>query len=254
MAIAVSLNTSGGWAASTAQQTFPIVNNVAVGDLVIIIYGIDNAGASGASAAATPTDTKGNTYTSVKTQNRTAGNAANDGCTVAIYKSTITTALTTAASDGFNMNFSPNVARGVAWAYVVTGANTTEYSTDGAGGSGATYTDNATPSMASGDLFIGAVANETATVPVADTDTTNGSWVTDAVASGGTGGDATKMSGRAHYKIVTGAGTQTLNGSTGASTDWAVAHACFTVPSVAFGGQPHVIVGPSQAAQTASRW
>lgn len=218
---------------SEAATTTPGVGSPTpvTGDLILVAIHADNAGTSGVAAISSVTDSTGaNTYSSVVSRNQTSG-AANDGLTVAIYSTVL--ASDWASATTVTVNWSPNVTAKTIRVVVVTGSDSTAYSTGTNSGSGATYDSNVTASLASGDLIFAAVGNESNTNPVADSDTTNGSWTTLASASGGGGGDATKMSSRDHYKVVTGAGTQQCNGSTGASTDWAVAYALYTVPAVA---------------------
>lgn len=236
MAIAITSLTSmaTGNKTSEASTTTPAVGSPvpAAGDLVLVYISADNAGTSGAEAISSVTDSAGgNTYSEVVLQNQTSG-AANDGLTVAIYGSALTTGWTTSTTT-VTVNWSPNVTAKVIQIHFVTGANTTAYATGTNSGSGSTYTSNATTSMASGDLVVVTVGNESNTGPAADTDTTNGSWSTNVNSSGGSGGDGTKMAQRIHRKIVTGAGTQECNAATGASTDWAVAYALYTVPAAA---------------------
>lgn len=235
MAIAVQGHTAMATGNKTAEAStttasvgspFPVT-----GSLVLVAIAADNAGTSGAEAISSVTDSTGaNTYAEIALRNQTAG-AANDGLTVALYSATLASDWTTATT--VTVNWSPNVTAKAIRVYSVTGANNAAYSTGVNSGSGATYDGGTSTSLASGDLIFAVVGNESNTAPAADTDTTNGSWTNAATASGGGGGDATKMSLRAHYKVVTGAGTQQCDGSTGASTDWAVAYALYTVPAAA---------------------
>lgn len=236
MAIAVTAVTAmstGNKTAEASTTTGAIGSPVpGVGDLVLVYITADNAGTSGAAAISSVTDSAGgNTYSVVKSQNQTAG-AANDGCTVAIYGSVLATGWT-ASTTTVTVNWSPNVTAKVIQVHFVTGADTTPYSTGANSGSGATYDSLTTASMANGDLIVVNVGNESNTGPAADSDTSNGSWSTNTNSSGGSGGDATKQAQRVHRKVVTGAGTQQCDGATGASTDWAVVYALYTVPSAA---------------------
>lgn len=213
-------------AATLQSSTWNVA--VAVGNVVIVFVGADNAGTSGASSISGVHDSKGNTYTLVKAQNRTAGSAANDGCTAAIYMAKITVALTT--SDTVTVDFSPNTTAKCMYCMKVTGVNRTAYSTDSASGSGATFTGNASPSMTSGDVIFALAVNESTTTPTLDSDTTNGSWnAFPNQSSSGGGADASNVAFQGSWKVVTGAGAQTYNAATGASTDWAEVQALFHV-------------------------
>ena len=232
MAITATAANALGNKTAQASTSITITQNAAIGDLVLVSIAADNAGTSGVSAISSVVDSTGaNTYNEVVSQNQTSG-AANDGVTVAIYGSVLASALTSGIST-ITVNWSPNVTAKALHLLVVTGSASTAYSTGSNNGSGTTYTSNASASLASGDLIVAIIGNETNTVPGADSDTTNGSWSSGTSQSAGSGGDATKMSERTSWKIVTGAGTQTYDGSTGANTDWAVAYGLYTVPAAA---------------------
>ena len=214
------------WTAQGANQTSATTlactssGSLAVGDLIVVFIGCDNAGTAGVSSISAPTDSAGNTYTQLKIQNRTAASAVSDGCTAAIY-ATITGNATVAT---LTANFSPATTAKCVYAIAFRGAGATIGASYGSGvgsGTGTTYTAVTTASVTNTELCLACIANETATVPGADGDTTNGIWVEATVTSGGTGGDATKVALRAGYKIVTATATQTFNGATGVSTDWA---------------------------------
>ena len=234
-AITVTTIASVGNKTAEASTASPAVSpGAAVGDLVLVSIGADNAGTNGVSSVTGVSDSKGNTYTPVKEQNRTAASAANDGCTVSLYQSILTAALVSGI-DTITVSFSPNTTAKAIVFSRVTGANTSNYANNSAAGSGASFTSGgATPSLATADLIVGVAANESGTAPGTDTDTTNGLWDNFGQASGGTGGDATKMGVRFNWKVVTGAGAQTYDGSTGASTDWAALYALYAVS----GGAP----------------
>lgn len=204
--------------------------STAIGDLHVVSVAADNAGTSGVESITTCTDSRGNTYTKLTSANRTSG-TANDGCTAALFYSILTTAFD--GTETLTINFSPNTTAKAIMTSLYRGTASTNYSSDSATGSGTTYSSNASASMASGDLYVATVANESNTAPVTDSDTTNGSWIGDSQISGGGGGDATKMSVAQQVKITTGVGSQTLNAATGANTDWALVAALFTIPAVA---------------------
>jgi|SRR5215471_8902831 len=226
-----STGTAANQSSSVSASIIIAGANVNVGDCVVVYIAADNAGTSGANAISAVTDNvaPANTYTQLQLLNRTAGSAANDGCTAAIYASIITTQMVT-GTNFISVQFSPNVTAKATAYRTFTGVDAiaNAYGSGSSSGSGATYTTNATTTnVNNGDLVVGVAANESNTAPAADGDTTNGSWVEATAVSGGSGGDATKMGLRYAYKIVTAGGaTQTFNGNTGASTDWA---ACISV-------------------------
>jgi len=231
VAAALSPNPGGN---KTSETTFVVaiagVADAIVGDLLFVGIAADNAGTSGVSSITGVTDSQGNVYALVKEQNRTSGSAL-DGCTASLYAAPITTQLTHLV-DSVSITFSPATVAKAVSLLRVNGSATSSYGTDGASGSGATYSSNASATLAVGDIYVGVVANESNTAPAFDSDTTNGSWAGDQRVSGGSGGDATKMAVNLSRKITTtAAGTQTLDAATGASTDWALAAAWYTVPS-----------------------
>jgi hypothetical protein len=221
MAISVPTWTAQG-GNQTAATTLACASSgaLAVGDLIVVFIAADNAGASGASSIGTPTDSAGHTYTQLKLQNRTAGSVAADGCTAAIYATIVTNA--TVAT--LTANFSVSTTAKCVYAIAFRGAGATIGASYGSGvgsGTGTAYTAVTTASVVNTELALACVANESATVPAANTDALNGTWVEASVSGGGTAGDTTKMALRAGYKIVTATATQTFAGATGVSTDWA---------------------------------
>lgn len=230
MAIEVVSVATAGNRNSEASTSTTLLQDASPGDLILVAIAADNAGTSGAAAISGVSDDSGNTYSQVEIQNRTPGNAANDGCTVAIYGSVVVNTITNAVNL-VTIAWSPNVSAKAIVIVRIRNADPTPYSKPKNSGSGTTYTSNASTSMSAGDLFFGAVANESNTAPGTDTDTTNGSWSSDGAVSAGSGGDATKMALRASWKVVAGAGAQTLNGSTGANTDWALVAALYQAPA-----------------------
>lgn len=233
-------------AATTA--TLP---NLGTGDTwpagsVVVAWAVaNNAGVSGASAFASVQDSNSNTWNVGKLQNRTAGSAANDGCTVLAYYAVLNAPMLFDGTDSITFNWSPNVAAKVCGAFAISGSDTSPFNSNSAAGAGTAYTSGgASASLNSGDIIVGVAGNESNTSPVNDTDTTNGSWTSlTTIGSGGSGGDATKMSGLVAYKVVNAAGAQTFNGATGANTDWAalyLAFHVFTEPPVTTAGQKHL--------------
>lgn len=238
--MAITQITPGPFVAGVSSQTsqasiavtVAAATTIPAGSLVVIYLTCDNAGAAGISAISSVQDTQGNAWdtTHSKVINRTAGSAANDGCTVAIYYCRITKALV--AGNTITVNFSPNVTAKCLAGLAFTGANGKHFDSGSASGSGATYSVGPSASLTSGDLICALAGNESNTPPATDSDTTNGSWsVGGALFTGGGGGDATKMAQKSDFKIVTAGGTQTFNAATGATTDWGAVYVAFHVAS-----------------------
>lgn len=203
----------------TSLQSGTISASVAAGDQVWVLVTADNAGTSGISSIGVPTDSGGNTYALVKEQNRTSG-AANDGDTAAIYRSIITTALTTSST--ITANFSPTTVVKGFLVFKVTGAADTATGTVGGSGTATTYS-LATSSMGTDTLVMMIVVQAASSAPGADSDTTNGSWTQATYGTSALGAGANLRS-RSGYKIVTASGVQTFNGSI-VSQPWAGAGA-----------------------------
>lgn len=220
MAIAVTqIEVQEDSTTGTSLASGTISASVAVGDQVWVLVTADNAGTSGVSSIGVPTDSGGNTYALVKEQNRTSG-AANDGDTAAIYRSIITTALTTSST--ITANFSPTTVVKGFIVFKVTGAADTVTGTVGGSGTATTYS-LATSSMGTDTLVMMIVVQAASSAPGADADTTNGSW-TQATYGTSALGAGNNLRSRSGYKVVTGSGAQTFNGSI-VSQPWAGAGA-----------------------------
>lgn len=166
----------GNKTSGTSSPSTTVTADAAIGDLILVAISADNAGTNGVSSITAPTDTKSNTYTLVKEQNITAAGVANDVCTVAIYQSILTAALVS-GTDRITAYFSPATTAEAFGVYLITGAVTTNYSTDSVSGSGTTYTLPTSASFTTGDLYFAAVANESNTPAAFDTDDiTYGVW------------------------------------------------------------------------------
>lgn len=229
-ALSESGPSAGNKAAEAATSIALTGHTYAVGDIVIVAIGADNAGASGASSLSSVTDSQGNgpggVYTIVSA-NQTPGSVALDGCTGAFAYAVVTKPLT--GTDTISVNWSPNTtAKACEVAHLTGPGGTPDVRNDwtvvtsgtNKGTAGATFTVT-TGSLSIDDILVAVAVNESAVAPSADTDTTNGTWSGAAtVSSGGGGGDATKIAISLQFKQITGAGTQTFNAATGATTDW----------------------------------
>lgn len=200
--------------------TINYANDFAIGDAIFVMVAMDNSGASGASPAPSMVDYQGNVYTKLKEQNHTAGSVANDGSYVAIFGCILTTAVT--ATNAITVTTTTVSGVCVAAAVGFTGVTSlTLVSSNSSSGTSGTYSSGATGSVAIGNLVLGATACEGASLPSADTDTTNGAWTSYSADGGGAGGSQ-KQGGLLARKITSGAtGTQTFNGTNTSATDWA---------------------------------
>jgi len=89
-----------------------------------------------------------------------------------------------------------------------------------ANGTGTAAAVASADALASGECAYAFIASESTTAPSADGDSTNGSWTTAGANSTTGGGSNTNVSYRGSFKVVSGAGTQTINGTV-TSESWA---------------------------------
>jgi len=204
------------------------------GDIFLTVLALDNGGTDGAPLDSTATFGQGSGSGTVGTvtdlvYNQDPG-AAFAGCTLLVAYAEVTADFT--ANEFLSYSWaSATIARAYGY-YVISGAATAHVNDNNSLGTGAspTVTTDATPTRAvqNGDLVFGLVAVESATaITTGDTDTLNGSWATFTnQSSGGTGGDASKMSLGLQHKIVTADGDQTYNPAI-TDTDYAIAVVTF---------------------------
>lgn len=191
-----------------------------IGDVIVVCIAADNAGTAGASAISSVTDSQSHSYT-LKTQNRTAAAASNDGVTAGLAWAKITNPMVPEV-DTITINFSPNVTAKGANFTVLRNLNPNEYSSSGVSGTGTTAGNVATASLNNGDCVLAVVASESSTYPSFILDDYQGGWAGIGVAgSGSTGQDSSNVSCAGYFKAVTGAGTQTPIATT-TNSDWAV--------------------------------
>lgn len=183
------------------------------GALGVLCVALDNAGASGSTAAAPTsfTDAKGNTWTRRQDAIFDPG-AASAGVELAIYTATLSAALLT--SDTSTINWASAVSVGAkAWTLreITAGANKfASYVTGNANTGSTTGTPTVTTgSITSGDCVIGAGGAESADTWAGDADTTNGSWSTHQHNAAGTGNSGMSVTSQA--KVVNATATQTYN-------------------------------------------
>lgn len=214
------LNTQDGTTRTSWQVTTTTIANVR--DFLVAIIAFDNCGTSGAAPTLSIADSKGNVWTQAGSVNRTAASATNDGTTCFIFYCPVKN--TIPVGETITMTISPtcpskaisidrftgvkNVSPQIGSATTATGSSAVPTATTG--------------SLTSGNLCVGAVAQEgnNASTYTEDTDTTNGSWVS-FTAIGTTGGSSTanqKIGGAS--KILSATGAQTYNPAI-TSGDWA---------------------------------
>lgn len=206
-----------------------------VDDVVIQVIAADNAGTSGVSSFSSigQPSTGAISWETAQVINRTDGNSANDGTTLIIIVGRVTSQIST--SSNYVVSWSPNTTAKAWRNLLIRGASPTIQNIASSTGSGTapSVASGSSPVRAilNGDIVIGAVATESATVPTGDSDTTNGSW--DSIktgTSGGTGGDGTKMALGLQSKIVNADGDQTFDAGT-ANTSYAIAVLALGVPA-----------------------
>lgn len=148
-----------------------------VGDILLLIAAADNTGVAGvASMEATLDDASDTVWTNRSLENRTAGDAADDGTTLSIWTGAVPTELD---EDELNITFDPVTPAKIAACYVIKAApgRTPTFGAVGAGVTGAGTTQAAGAATVAGDmLLVGVTAVQAITPPVGDTDTTEGNW------------------------------------------------------------------------------
>jgi hypothetical protein len=185
----------------------------------MLFVGSDNSNTSGTSPLPTGTgisDTKGNTWYLRDSRNRTAGSAANDGCSYACYVTnqaggtlttgdtiTITLLVTTTSKDASLVE----VAGGAGNTVIFNDVN-------GAAGTGTSPTVTTTNSLPTNDAVVACCVMESNAAVTADADTSNGNWSTHQTTTASTGTAGTSQRISTQWKVVTGAGTQTYNPTT----------------------------------------
>lgn len=223
MALTITAGPTAEWHITSVSSLAVLLVTGSVNDVIEVVIAASNSGTSGVSAITGVTDSAGNDYDPVTTVNRTQGSAADDGTTLGIYSSRLTSALTAGT---ITVSFSPAVPQ----ASIVTvriqpsAGHFPELVAVGAGASGDASTMSITSSsITSGHTIIGAVAIETDDTFTPDSDTSNGAWSTHTSAIADNGGDNLCQYVSCQWKTVTGAATQTYNVATGGGTrDYAI--------------------------------
>lgn len=227
--------------AGTTSAITVAAGGVPVGDVIVILGACDNTGASGAATTISVADNHAgtnNVYTLRTPQAIADPGAASAGQQGFIVHCPVTTALS--AGDTITVTHGNSTTAKAIIAEQFTGLRTDSglflpgsYATDD-NETGQVVSIATTPSRA-GQLVIGLVAIETnaSDTFTADSDTTNGSWVTFTSRTGDGGTAGTSSTVRGFYKIVTAPGTQTWDGATmlGTSRDHCGAIVTLDIPS-----------------------
>lgn len=236
----LALQYQGRSSSTTANTTITISprENFQPNSFALLGVITDNSASSGTTplTATSVTDTDSNAWVQVLAQNRTAGNAANDGVSTAFYYAYLgSNPLTT--SDTITVTLSATTTNKLlflievfpALGYMVELAG----KADSASGSGTTPSVTTAASIAVGEILVGLMGAEygdgTMTM---DTDTSNGIWYQSAAVNN-VGTTTTGLEAAVQWKLATGAGTQTFN-STITSADWATLVLAFRAKSIFF--------------------
>lgn len=208
---------------STAGYFMYVANDIPVGHWLIVEHVLDNNAISGTASTLTVSDSKGNVWTQLASQNRTPGSVVGDGTTLKVVYCQIKEALK--LSDGDFINFLTSQAvsgRAInvsEWVGIdpVTPTSVTPVTVTG---STASSTTNITPTEA-GQLVICGIAIEG---PISDSitldsDTVQGSWV--ALTAQGQSDPTADLNQtfRGQYKIVNGVTAQGWNLTLGTARD-----------------------------------
>lgn len=219
MTLAVTAGGTGASNTSTATLAFNCGLTVAVGDLIVVIAGNDNAGSGGARSLTSITTGVGNTFTFQIDALRDPG-AANAGAQLVIATSVATASMT--STDQITCNYSPNTTAKSAQAYKVTKDAANDWSIPLAGTT-STQANTANPTITTSanvivaDMVVAGVGAESTAAGTGDADTTNGTWsALVSTASGGT------MRTYSQYKVQTTADSTQAFTLTLAAADHAV--------------------------------
>jgi hypothetical protein len=226
-AVTPAFKTALGGAGSASSGTTLVITttaNIDADDLVVVRVAGDNLSAT--TPTITCTDSGGNTYTSHAFDGQNATAAA--GCVGAILA---TRATSSVASGGtITITFSGAITAKAAYAESFVGfANFSEITALAVSGASTSPSSGASASVSSGSLVVGLIAVESNASVTADSDTSNGNWSTQVLQISAAGGTAnTRVEAAGQYKITTGAGAQTFNGTI-TSTDWVACLVAFPV-------------------------
>lgn len=243
---------TGNSTTSTATLAFNCGASFAVGDVLVVCIGADNAGttpSAGVSSLTSVTDAKSHVYTLL--QATFDPGAASAGITVGIAYTTITTAMIT--TDQVTLNFSPNTTSKAAVVYKIhpdTG-NVIQFVTSGFTAGSTTGTPTVTTSSTKiGDIVIAALAAESNATVTGDSDVVGGAWTTQTSATANTGTVATSALVASQAKAFVRTVTTVQYDPTLTSCDNILGWVSFTPAFI----RPVVNVLPSQAVHRAANW
>lgn len=187
---------------SSSSLTVTLTASFAVGNTVFAIVAADNSGTNGASSTGAISDSKSNTWTTVRTQNHDPG-VVNAGVTLTVFSCDVTTALTT--SDTLTVSFSPDTTSKAILVWKVVAPSGYKASINATDGSGGTVTSlNRSLSIGAGNSVIGAQGWATNATVTRDTDTTRGAWSTLHSDVADTGTSSTSITVASQWKNPTG--------------------------------------------------
>ena len=196
--------------------------------MVLVVVAADNNGTNGASSTGSVSDSKSNTWSTVRTQNYDPGVAA-AGVTLTMFSTVVTTALTT--SDTVTVTFSPDTTSKAMLAWKVVAPSGYKPSLVAADGSGITNTSqNRALTIAVGNTVFGAQGFATNATVTGDTDTFRGAWssVYSAIADTGTASTSMSLISQSKNPTGTSSSQQNFTGSVASSTQIATMVVEFT--------------------------
>lgn len=215
---------------SSSSLTVTLTASFAVGNTVFAIVAADNSGTNGASSTGAISDSKSNTWTTVRTQNHDP-TVANAGVTLTVFSCYVTTALTT--SDTLTVSFSPDTTSKAILVWKVVAPSGYKASVNATDGSGGTVTAlNRSLSIGAGNSVIGAQGWATNATVTGDTDATRGTWSTLYSDVADTGTSSTSITVVSQWKNPTGT-TFTQNFTTSVATGSPTANVIFELTEVA---------------------
>lgn len=233
--------------ASTTTVTITTTADVEIGDLLVVAIAADNNNATTPTFSAADNSAEAGTANAYTAIYRNSGNATG---AAGVAGAALYSHVTRRVPSGSVITVTLSVARtgkaAVAsfWRYA---SDTTRGAAVTATGSSTSASSGANANPTSGDLIIGVVGSEHATLPGGDSDSTSGTWSTVNRVAGG-GSSAAGMSVALQGKIVTAAASQTYDSSCG-NSDWIAITQAF-VPDTAIA--PSQVTGLTAAGASAS--
>lgn len=254
MALSATLVGSASSTTSGTSITATTTASVPANATILIAIASDNSNTGGTSNLVSPSVPSGvvNANPGINlpwsTFTRTPGGVANDGAVIGVWVYNNGPS-TLASGAAFSVNFGTTTSKAIQIWYLsssVSGSYANKVTGPGNTGSGTSPTF--TTSVINNHLAIGFLAHESnSAAPVADTDTTNGTWSSATQTTANTGTSNTSMILYSQYKVVTATGNQTWNQSGFTSSDYANIVASFQEVTI-----PTASGSPTLGAATAS--